>query len=318
MNEMTRSNSEASSSLLATLTDGESLAVRALSHNSRRALRSDFAAWAAWAERAGEPVLPARPEAVGRFLLAEADEGKRPATLRRRAASIAAAHRMKGLPSPCAEPVRLALRAADKSRGTQQAQAQPLDSRALWTICGALGDSLSDIRAKAMMMCARDLLARGSELCALRVGDVGPTPEGPGRLAQVKRAKTSTEPVTLYLGPDAAAALDAWLARSGISEKGAPLFQSLTKAQRPTGRPLCVSDVSRIFREAGARVGLGPFSSHSARIGMTCDLVSAGLGLPDIMTAAGWTSPTMPSRYTRKLSAARGAVARFYQRARAA
>ena len=45
---------------------------------------------------------------------------------------------------------------------------------------------------------------------------------------------------------------------------------------------------------------------------MAQDLAQAGIDLPALMTAGRWSSPTMPSRYTRAELARRGAVARYY------
>jgi hypothetical protein len=47
-------------------------------------------------------------------------------------------------------------------------------------------------------------------------------------------------------------------------------------------------------------------------VGMAQDLVAADLDLASVMQAGGWTTPAMVARYTQKISATRGAVARFY------
>jgi hypothetical protein len=54
-------------------------------------------------------------------------------------------------------------------------------------------------------------------------------------------------------------------------------------------------------------------SGHSLRVGMAQDLVAANLDIASVMQAGGWRSPTMVARYTEKLTAQRGAVARFYR-----
>ena len=43
------------------------------------------------------------------------------------------------------------------------------------------------------------------------------------------------------------------------------------------------------------------------------DLVKSGIELPALMTAGRWKSSKMPTRYTERQAADRGAVARYYQ-----
>jgi hypothetical protein len=47
---------------------------------------------------------------------------------------------------------------------------------------------------------------------------------------------------------------------------------------------------------------------------MAQDLVAAGDELPAVMQAGRWRTPAMPARYAERLLAARGAVARYYER----
>ena len=45
---------------------------------------------------------------------------------------------------------------------------------------------------------------------------------------------------------------------------------------------------------------------------MARDLAAAGAELPELMQAGRWASSQMPARYTRRESAGRSAVARYY------
>jgi hypothetical protein len=47
---------------------------------------------------------------------------------------------------------------------------------------------------------------------------------------------------------------------------------------------------------------------------MAQDLVAADLDIAGIMQAGGWASPTMVARYSEKITARRGAIARYYNR----
>jgi site-specific recombinase XerD len=89
----------------------------------------------------------------------------------------------------------------------------------------------------------------------------------------------------------------------------------LTKGGKATGRPLTTRDVRRTLKALAvtARLKHGKdVSGHSLRVGMAQDLVAADMDMASVMQAGGWTTPRMVARYTEKLTARRGAVARYY------
>jgi len=285
----------------------------ALSANTQRAYAIDSKAFADWAAPLGLATLPAAPATVAAFLRAQA-EGKAVATVRRRAATIARMHRAAGLPNPCEhELVRLALKGIARNRGTDQRQAAPLTERDAVTIRAHLTDSSRDLRDLALLLVGRDLLARASELVAIGAEDLERLEYG--MLANVRRRKTSTEARPYFVGPEATAALSAWLERSGI--KAGAVFCSVTKGGRATGKPLTTRDVRRILKARAVNARLGhaaTISGHSLRVGMAQDLVAADLDVGSVMQAGGWSTPRMVARYTERISAKRGAVAKYYGR----
>lgn len=284
----------------------------AMASNTQRAYATDSRAFAAWCAGHGIATLPASPDAVAAYLRAESDSGKAVATVRRRAATISRMHKAAELTNPCAsELVRLALKGIARSRGTDQKQAAGLTERDTLTIRARLGEGIKDARNLALVLAGRDLLARASELVGLTVADV--TKADDGALVRMRRAKTSTDSHAYYLGTEAAQAVAVWLDRAGITE--GPIFQSLTKAGRTTGRALTTRDVRRILKAVAiaARLEHGAsISGHSLRVGMAQDLVAADLDVASVMQAGGWATPRMVARYSEKLTARRGAVARYY------
>lgn len=301
-----------------TLTTWSQAASGAYADNTTRAWRADTQAFSTWCEAQGVDALPAAPELVARYLRDQAEgrvgKAKRVASLRRYAASIAKLHRAAGLADPCAaEPVRLALRAVARAKGTDQRQAQGLTQRDTARIQARLGAGLKDCRDLALLLVARDTLARASELVALDVEHVTELGVG-GGLVTLRRTKTSTDTQTCFLGPDACRALAEWLARSGL--KAGPLFTSVTKGEGLGGR-LSTRDVGRRLKDLAHRAGLdhaAGVSGHSCRVGMAQDLVAAGLDVASVQQAGGWASSVMVARYTRKLAARRGAVAAYYSK----
>lgn len=311
----------------------------ALSENTLKALRLDSALWTGWCRDQGAIAIPAAPGRLAQFV-DQIGLTRKPATVRRIVASISHMHRAAGVPDTTkAEAVKLAVRRLARAKGTAQRQAAPLTAAVARQMGDVLGDSLADLRDRAMILVARDLLARCSELVALNVGDIQPSDDGTAT-ATIRRSKTDQEGegAIRFVGPGATSALKAWLAARGkvgvagnISQEMAmsayqalPLFSSLSPAGRRGARGrggeqhhvrrLSQGDVSRVFKRVAKRANLDPagYSGHSGRVGMAVDLVASGADLAGIMQAGRWASPQMVSRYTRREEARRGAVARLY------
>jgi site-specific recombinase XerD len=312
MDESLSSSVSLATSTLMQLETWVAAAREAFSGETLRAYAADSRIFAIWCDREGISALPATPESVAKFLRAEAAEGRAVATVRRRAATISRLHRAAGIESPCDhEFVRLALKGIARARGTDQRQAAGLTERDADLIEAQLGNTLRHTRDLALLLVGRDLLARASELVALAVENLEPTDDG--MLVELRRGKTMTETRSYFIGPEATAALNTWLTRAKITQ--GPVFQSLTKGHRPTGRALGTRDVRRILKAlaAGAQLGhVSTVSGHSLRVGMAQDLAAANISAASIAQAGGWGSLSSVLRYTRALAARRGAVARFY------
>ena len=109
----------------------------AYSANTIRSYRADFTIFEAWCRQEGLTALPATPETVAEFVLAQSKSAA-PATVSRRRASIAKIHRLLKLESPIsAEEVNLATRTVFRQKGRRQEQAlgltAPLEAE---THCG--------------------------------------------------------------------------------------------------------------------------------------------------------------------------------------
>ena len=306
----------------------------ARSANTLRAMQADLTVWTTWCREQRRLPLPARPADVAAFVDAFAAE-RAPATVRRYLASVAALHRAARLTDPTKdEDVRLALAAATRAwadqreaagRTSRQRQAPGLTERAVAHVLASYGATgptrLIDRRDVALLLAARDLLARRGELVALRVEDLQPADDG-GATILIRRSKTDQggEGATGYLGPEAHAAIVAWLAAAGHTS--GPLFRSVHATGR-LGAALHAQKVSAIFKKLAARAGpqlrrLGidasAVSGHSCRVGMAQDLVGAGLELPAVMQAGRWKTSAMVARYAERLLAAQGAVAQYHAR----
>ena len=77
-----------------------------------------------------------------------------------------------------------------------------------------------------------------------------------------------------------------------------------------------MDSVSRIIKRRALAAAIdmvmvADISGHSARVGAAQDMVSAGLGVSEIMQCGGWKSPSMVARYSEAQLARRGAMSKL-------
>jgi len=300
--------------ILERLQDYAKAATGAYASNTRRALLADTEIWAEWCARLAHCPLPAEPRVVARFIDEMGATNRKPATVRRYLASLAHLHRAAKLPDPTRdETVLLAMRRLARAKSTRQRQAAGITEGDVAAILVSTGRRLIDRRNLALLLVGRDLLARRSELVALRVEDVEFDPDGSANVL-IRRGKTDQEGegAMLWLSDRAVEHLKDWLNQAGILE--GPIFRSIDRQGR-LGGPLGEGEVSRIFKRLALAAQLDDMriSGHSVRIGMAQDLVASGAALPSVMQAGRWKSARMPARYSEKQAAKKNAVAQYYR-----
>jgi len=293
----------------------------ALSGNTERAYRADTAVFCTWCAEQGCKPLPAAPETVAAFVDAMSGTRK-PATVRRYIAAIAKLHAAAGLESPArAEIVKLAVKRMNRSVGTRQDQASPLNRETVDKMIAATeallpqsGDDrrrLIHLRDVALLSVAYDTLVRRSELIAIGIEDIAYSEDGNGTVL-IRKSKTDQEGAgdIRFLAADTMNAIRRWTQAAEI-ESGA-LFRSVSKGGE-IGDRIDNHDVSRIFKKMANRADVDPsgISGHSTRVGASQDMAAVGLGVTEIMQSGGWKSPVMVGRYTERLLARRGAAAKL-------
>ena len=296
---------------------------RSTSENTRRAYGQAWRRWFAWTEARGTRTMPARPELVAAFLTELAEQGLSVSTIRLQKAVLSRAHRTIQQPDPTdTEVVRKVMAGIAREHGRPQRQAKPLTEAALAAVKatatnprrhqGSMTRGETPSRAQrrglvdvALMSVLRDGLLRRAEASDLRWDEVEFREDG-SALLNIRRSKTDPggEGTVLYIGQEAAQALRAIAPQDeeGV-DLSAPVFG------------LSASQIGRRVKAAAKAAGLGDgFTGHSGRVGMAKDLAATGVELPALMQAGRWSSSRMPARYTANEAAARGAVARYYQR----
>ncbi len=297
----------------ARLADHAEYTADALSDNTRRAIRADTAVFSAWCRDNDCDPLPASPETVARFVDAMA-ETRKPATVRRYVSSIAHMHGAAELPDPTKSPrVKARIKAAGKKHGTRQRQARALTEHDVVRILDRLGDSLMDLRDRALLMVSRDMFARRSEVVSLDVEDLDISPERGDATVLLRRSKTDQlgEGAQCLLAADTVRAVRAWLVAAEITE--GRMFRALKS--KKVGDQLGAHDVGRIFKRLASLAGIDPtdISGHSARVGSAQDLTALGATLPEIQQRGRWKSAAMPARYSEKQSVRRGRLAAHFE-----
>ncbi|THD62552.1 MAG: integrase [Bradyrhizobium sp.] len=271
----------------------------ATSPNTRRAYRSDLAHFLA---NGGK--LPATAVDVAVYL-ARFGGKLAIATLARRLVAIGRAHTCQDLTNPCqSEPVRLTFRGIRRTYGRPQRQAKALTKEDICAVVASLGDSLSDLRDRALILLGFHGAFRRSELCAVDCKSIAWSDRG--MVITIRKSKTDQE----RKGRDIAMprgrgicpveALQRWLETSGINE--GTVFRSIDRAGRISNAALSGDAVGVILKRRLRQVGCDPsdYSGHSLRAGFVTEAVNAGIPTWKIRRQTGHSSDTMLDRYIRR------------------
>jgi integrase len=270
-----------------------------LSSNTQRAYQSDLREFERWGGS-----IPASPEVMASYLADRADT-LGVATLVRHLASISKAHEARGYANPTrSELVRATLRGIRRVKGCAQREAKPLLRDDLLLVLDAMGDSIKDMRDRALLLIGFAGALRRSELVGLDVGDIEHVRQG--IILHLRRSKTDQDGEGRKIGIPfgrtrwcPVAALDAWLTASGIAE-GA-IFRPGDRHGRMHGARLSGEAVSLVVRERVAAAGLEPtlYSGHSLRAGLATSAAQAGVPTWRIKAQTRHASDAMLARYIR-------------------
>lgn len=288
------------------------------SANTIRSYRADFTIFEAWCQEKHRPALPASPETVADFILAQSKSAA-PATVSRRRASIAKIHRLLKLDSPVSsEEVNLATRTVFRQRGRRQDQALGLTSALKQELISACPADLRGLRDRALIAVGYDTLCRRAELVQLQIDDLTVRIDGAGTIL-VRKSKTDKfgDGRLAYLSVEALTHLQLWLANAHLDT--GPIFRGIHGTQLMPDA-LHPYSVARILKELAHAACLdksliAKLSGHSMRVGAAQDMAAAGIDLGAIMHAGGWKSPDMVMRYIEHMEVGKSGMAKFYRQA---
>lgn len=263
------------------------------SPHTRRGYAGDWRDFLEWCQAAGLPALPAAPETVGAYLAGMARTHAL-ATLRRRLASIARAHRQSGRQFWRGHPaIRDTLRGIAREHGVAPRRAAALTTPEIRKLVAGCGGDAAGLRDRALILLGYAAALRRSELVALDRDHVEFDGEGvrllvargkgdaAGRGAAVgvpRGQRRETCPVR---------ALEAWLEASGC--RFGPVFRAVDRwGGIERGRRLHPDAVRTILLRRAAAAGLEgtarePIAPHGLRAGFVTAAYAAGVRDEEIM-----------------------------------
>jgi integrase len=270
-----------------------------LSPATRSAYRSDMAHY-----EASGGIIPSTPEALAEYLAGLA-ETHAVATISRRLASLAKAHRAIGGVDPTkAEIVKSTMRGIRRMIGTAQREAKPILKEDLFEMLSQVDDSPKGRRDKALLLLGFAGAFRRSELVGLDVADIEHVRQG--IVITLRRSKTDQAGAGRKIGIPFGRTrwcpvkqLTAWLDHAGI-EKG-PIFRGVNRHGHVAYQSLSGEAVSIIVKERAEAAGFDPdaYSGHSLRAGLATSAVIAGVSSLSIRRTTGHASDAMLARYVR-------------------
>jgi integrase len=289
--------------------------------NSLRSIRADWRHWLAFCAIRKRVAMPIATDDLTDFIDALIGAGYQRATLEHLVFTLKLASEIWACPPPTQSRLWKAFwkdRCRSEALALRQRQAQPLNADDLEVVAEETSpEDPRALRDLAFVAVAYDLLARASEMVALRWSDLDfeADPVAGGAVATISRSKTDQEGrgAEGYLQASTVVHLRAW--RAVARPENPYVFHALPRYQghalEDATRPLNVREAGRIFVRAGQRGALGKrLSAHSARVGGAQDMTHDGMDLPAIMQAGRWRTPVMPARYAENELAVRAGQAR--------
>lgn len=282
------------------MSDGvRELLSQSLSPATRRAYRSDMAHYEAWGG-----TIPTTPELVAEYL-AELTETHSVATINRRIASLAKAHRAIGVDDPTkAEIVKATVRGIRRMVGTAQREAKPILKEDMFQMLSGIDDSPKGRRDKALLLLGFAGAFRRSELVGLDVADIEHVRQGV--VITLRRSKTDQTGSGRKIGIPFGRTrwcpvkhLSNWLDHAGITS--GPIFRRINRHGHVADQRLSGEAVSVIVKERAEAAGFdsADYSGHSLRAGLATSAVIAGVSTLSIRRTTGHASDAMLARYVR-------------------
>jgi len=273
--------------LLSEIASATDYALHSKAESSRRAYRSDWQIFTAWAKERNLCSLPASIETVAAFLASQADSGFKPSTLNRRMAAIRYAHLLEGHQSPTDdEKVRSVLRGIRREKGVAPDKKSPALAEIVISMVSHCPDTIKGKRDRALLLIGFAGAFRVSELVDLEIRDIEFKERGLS--IRIRRSKTDPESkgqeIAIVPGRHACPveALKTWIEASNIKE--GKIFRSIRK-NGIIGGDISTKGATFIVKKYASMSGLDAscYSPHSLRAGLATSAAERGANIFKIM-----------------------------------
>jgi integrase len=269
--------------------------------NTRKAIRSDIAAFVSWGGS-----IPSNPNEIAAYIAGKC-ETCAVSTIKRHLASLSNIHSSMGcVPNPIRSPlVAKTLRGLIRLHGKPQRAVEPLLIEDLRRILDRLPKTVLGIRDAALLTIGFAGGMRRSELVGLNFNDLSRVcaglkitiqrsktdQAGQGRVIAIPHGRTRYCPVSY---------LDQWFAQ--MEDTTGAIFRGCTKGSiKPSRNRLSVEAVAITIKKRVKDIGLDPtqYSGHSLRAGYVTSAIKAGAAEHAIRRQTGHASGTTMERYIR-------------------
>jgi integrase len=281
---------------------------RSVPENTKRAYARQWDQFTAWCSDAGRTAIPATPHTLAEYVSRLADLDRAPSTIEQAIAAIRTAHRVaghRGQPETDAALAVLKVHRRDRAeQGKRKRKAPPVTLAPLRAMIETTDpQTLAGKRDRVLLVLGFALMARRSELAALRIGDVRFTDDGLTVL--IRSSKTDQDavgaevniPVGVHPDTDPVRLVRAWLsvlAELGVSE--GPLLRRVNRWGRLQDGGMSGAAVNEVVQRLAVAAGLdgaADFTAHGLRAGAPTEAAKAGHPTSFIAEHGRWskTSP---------------------------
>jgi integrase len=266
------------------LADAKQMAAQRLAPSTLDAYRKDWGHFERWCLLHGVSSLPASGEDTASYLAALYQrDGCAKSTVMRRAAAIGHHHRNANQPSPLEhELVRELLPAIRRRRERPVSEARALSTTELLSMLQVLGTDAKGLRNRAVLLAGFFGGLRRSEIVAIDVADLSPSPAGVtvrigfSKTDQNGHGRSIALPRQTNDDRCPVRAIDRWRTEAEITE--GPLFRRVRRGGVIGDQAMTDQSVNLIVKDAAGAAGVHVegLSAHSLRSGFVTAAAHAG------------------------------------------
>jgi integrase len=278
---------------------------RSIPENTKTAYRRQARDFVAWCEERGRDTLPASAQTLADYVSHLCDLDRAPSTIEQAIATIRVAHREAGhdgQPDTRAALRILKTHKRDRAeQGKRKKKAPPVTLTALRAIIDVTDPAtLAGRRDRVMIVLGFAMMARRSELAALRIEDVAFTDDGLTVL--IRKSKTDQDaegaevniPHGVHPDTDPVRVVRAWLELLDATE--GPLLRAINRWDQLQPGGMSGAAINERVRALAIRAGLpngADFTAHGLRAGGPTEAAKAGQPVSFIADHGRWskTSP---------------------------